>query len=206
MALATYDDLQTALANWLDRDDLTERIPEFIRLAEARIGRELRLHTIVSPFTVSSGESSSTLPEDCGELRYARHDSDTRDTPIILTTPYGLKQYRCLDAGTPEAAAVVNGNLVWNREADADYTLELIYFATLTPLSDSAPTNADLTDAPDLYLFGALAEAAPFLEHDERVTLWESKYRAALAAVNTARESAELGAAPITMALPVVFG
>jgi len=51
-----------------------------------------------------------------------------------------------------------------------------------------------------------LIEAAPFLEHDERIGVWEQKYRAALVALNAARESAELGAAPVTMALPVVFG
>lgn len=206
MAIDTYSTLQTAVANWLNRDDLTDRIPEFITLAEARIGREMRGRVIVSPFTASSGATSSTLPEDCGELRSIRHNSALYNCAIKLTTPYGLDNFRDLASGTPEAAAVVNGNLLWNRQLDADYTFELVYFAALTPLSDDAPTNADLTSAPDLYLFGALAEAAPFLEHDERAPLWESKYQAALSAVNTARESAELGAAPLTMALPVVFG
>ena len=39
----TYATLQTAVANWLDRSDLTDRIPEFIALAEARMNRSLRL-------------------------------------------------------------------------------------------------------------------------------------------------------------------
>lgn len=206
MAIGNYDELQDAIANWLDRDDLTARIPEFIALAEARIKRELRRRTIVSPFTVAEGDTSSPLPEDCGELRYARHNSASRNAPIKITTPLGLDRYRDLGAGIPSAAAVVNGNLLWNRESDGEYDLELIYFAALESLSDDAPTNAELTEAPDLYLFGALAEAAPFLEHDERVGLWESKYQAAVVALNASRESAELGAAPIEMALPVVFG
>lgn len=206
MAISNYSELQTAIANWLDRDDLTDRIPEFITLAEVRLGRELRKRTIVSPFTVTAGDTSSTLPEDCGELRYARHNSAFRNCAIKLTTPLGLDRFRDLGAGTPEAAAVVNGNLLWNRQADTSYELELIYFAALVPLSDAAATNADLTTAPDLYLFAALAEAAPFLEHDERVPLWESKYQAALVAVNASRESAEMGAGPVETTLPVVFG
>lgn len=37
MAISNYTELQTAVANWLDRDDLSARIPEFIGLCE--IGR-----------------------------------------------------------------------------------------------------------------------------------------------------------------------
>lgn len=206
MAISNFEELQDAVASWLDRDDLTARIPEFIALVEARIGRDLRRRTTVSPFTVSEGDTSTTLPEDCGELRYARHNSAIRNQAITLTTPLGLDRFRDLGAGTPTAAAIVNGNLLWNRQSDGDYDLELIYFAALVALSDAAPTNVELTEGPDLYLFGALAEAAPFLEHDERVGLWESKYQAALAALNASRESAEMGSAPMTMSLPVVFG
>lgn len=206
MAISTFDELQAAIANWLDRDDLTDRIPEFIALAEARIGRELRRRTIVSPFTISAGDTSSTLPEDCGELRYARHASASRNCPITFTTPYGLNRFRDLGAGVPEYAAIVNGNLLWNRESDGDYDLELIYFAALEPLSESAPTNADFSVAPDLYLYGALVEATPFLEHDERIMTWESKYQVALTTLNDSRERAELGAAPAVMTLPTVFG
>ena len=43
MAIGTYAELQTAVANWLDRDDLTDRIPEFIALAEAKMNRVLRI-------------------------------------------------------------------------------------------------------------------------------------------------------------------
>jgi len=208
VAIDDYSGLQDAVASWLNRDDveLLERIPDFIALAEVRIGREMRRRTIVSPFTVASGATSSTLPEDCGELRYIRHASAIRNGAIKLATPVGLDQYRELCSGPPEAAAVVNGNLLWNRQTDGSYDLELVYFAALTPLSDDAPTNGDLSDAPDIYLFGALSEAAPFLEHDERIATWEQKYQNALSLVNDARERAELGAAPMEMALPVVFG
>ena len=43
MAIGTYAELQTAVANWLDRDDLTDRIPEFIALAEAKMNRNQRI-------------------------------------------------------------------------------------------------------------------------------------------------------------------
>ena len=46
MAISTYTELQTAVANWLDRDDLTARIPEFIALTEARFNRLLRVRSM----------------------------------------------------------------------------------------------------------------------------------------------------------------
>ena len=41
MSLDTYSNLQTSIANFLARDDLTTNIPDFISLAEARMSREL---------------------------------------------------------------------------------------------------------------------------------------------------------------------
>ena len=43
MAINTYATLQPAVANWLDRSDLSDRIPEFIALGEPRMKRLLRL-------------------------------------------------------------------------------------------------------------------------------------------------------------------
>ena len=42
MAIGTYSELQTAVANWLTRADLTSRIPEAIAMAEAEFNDTLR--------------------------------------------------------------------------------------------------------------------------------------------------------------------
>ena len=46
MAINSYSTLQTAVSNWLDRDDLSDRIPEFISLAEATFNRVLRIRAM----------------------------------------------------------------------------------------------------------------------------------------------------------------
>ena len=43
MALGTYADLQTAIAAWVNRTDLTAVIPDFVTLAEERMNRHLRV-------------------------------------------------------------------------------------------------------------------------------------------------------------------
>ena len=43
MALSTYSELLSTVANYLNRDDLTTLIPTFITLTENRLNRELRV-------------------------------------------------------------------------------------------------------------------------------------------------------------------
>jgi hypothetical protein len=43
MAITTNAELESALAGWLDRSDLTARIPDFVTLCEARVNRKLRV-------------------------------------------------------------------------------------------------------------------------------------------------------------------
>ena len=42
MALTDYSSLKTSVASYLARSDLTTQIPDFIRLAEERLARDLR--------------------------------------------------------------------------------------------------------------------------------------------------------------------
>ncbi len=42
MALTYYTGLKTSIADFLNRDDLTSVIPDFVALAEAQINRDVR--------------------------------------------------------------------------------------------------------------------------------------------------------------------
>ena len=49
MALATYSDLKTSLANWLNRTDLTSEISgDFIVLAEKDFNSKLRVRKMIT--------------------------------------------------------------------------------------------------------------------------------------------------------------
>jgi hypothetical protein len=208
VAISTYDELKTAVANWLNRGDLTDRIPEFIALGEARITRELRRTTVTEPITLTSGSASISLPATAGELRYLRMNDGVYQFPLEITSPVAvadlLSSYGNV-SGIPKRAAVLEGELYLAPTANDDFTAEISYFEKLVPLSASAPTNDLLTDAPDLYLAAALVEAFLYLEYDERVAIWDAKYTDALDKLNAARERAEFAAAPAPVRLPVVF-
>ena len=52
-----------------------------------------------------------------------------------------------------------------------------MFYKNIDALSDSNTTEQMLTNNPDVYLYGALLEAEPFLMNDERVPLWERGVR-----------------------------
>lgn len=209
MALDTYANLQASVAAWLNRSDLAGAIPDFITLAEAQIKRRLRNWTVRNTAFAINAESTA-LPADCAELRSIRLVSGHPhlDTAIQITTPETLADRRAGLHGTPgrpRFASIINGQLVVAPTPDTAYTADIVYFSSLTPLSGTNATNAVLTAAPDLYLFGALKEAEPYMEHDERVPLWTAKFEAALTELDMQRERQEFGASLRPVRLPVVF-
>tara|TARA_R100001510_G_scaffold686_1_gene510 strand:- start:874 stop:1080 length:207 start_codon:yes stop_codon:yes gene_type:complete len=65
MAFDTFSNLKTAIANYLNRDDLTAFIGDFITLTESRLNRELRVREMISSDTSTttvSGTQSYSLP------------------------------------------------------------------------------------------------------------------------------------------------
>lgn len=213
MSISTYAELQTAGANWLGgRTDLTARIPEFISLAEAQIARDLRRFT--KRATISLTTDQNNLPSDCRELKSARlvTDSSSQDRPLIVTTIEELSVRRAQvgDApGRPLRVAIlndgVNQSLLTQPTPDGTYNCEIVYYQKLVPLSGSVTSNTVLVEAPDLYLFGLLKEAEPFLENDERVQMWEAKYAAALASLIAVRDREEWMASARPRPLSRVF-
>lgn len=204
MAITNYTELQTAVGNWLGRGDLTSRLPEFIALAEPKIRRRLRAAVKRSTPSATIGQLFITLASDVKEVRSLATSANPIYT-LRQVDPGQLARLSRTGTGRPVAYAVLDGKLYFDVTPDAAYAYVMTYLEAITPLSGGAPTNSVLTNSPDLYLYGTLAEAEPYLEHDERVPLWKEAFEAALTEENIYRESQELGASP-EMALPVTFG
>jgi hypothetical protein len=207
MAFSNYTELKASVAVWLNRSDLTAVIPDFIRLAEAHISRRLRRTTIRATVIVS--EAAYGLSADVAELRSIRLvTSETeKDLPITVCTQEILDAHRAAwsASGRPRYAAVVGGNLLLVPAPDQAYSLEMSYFPRLIPLTDSNLTNIVLTEAPDLYLYGALKASAPYLEHDERIPVWNAGFETALGELGIVREREEFNASLRPARLPRVF-
>ena len=64
MAITNYTQLQSSIASWLLRDDLTAVIPDFITLAEAQFNREIRNRKMIKRATATIDSQYSAVPSD----------------------------------------------------------------------------------------------------------------------------------------------
>ncbi len=201
MAISTFSELKTAVANWLDRSDLTDRIPEFIALAEARHRRDFkirRMETRVTANTIADTEFY-TLPDNYVAMRNIQLNTDTK-TALEYLTPEQMDRVRAgSTTGKPKAYSIMGNTFQLRPIPDAVYEIEMLYYKYFTALSDSNTTNDMLTHHPDLYLYGSLVEAEPYLNNDKRVQTWAGFYdRAKNDLITTNERDRHSGVAPTT--------
>ena len=71
----------------------------------------------------------------------------------------------------------------------------LTYYQKIPSLSDRQPSNWLYAKAPDLYLYSALLEAAPYLRDDDRMQMWGQARAQVFAAI---QEESERSMRPTT--------
>ena len=183
MAIGTYDELKTAVANWLDRNDLTDRIPEFIALAEARMNRVLRLRMMESKYTASTVASQRNYALPTGYIQMRNFQINTSPvTPLQYVSPEIYDRlWGGSTGGTPQFYTIITNEIQLGPVPGSVLTLEMLFYKKITALSGTNTTEQMLTDNPDIYLYGALLEAEPFIMNDERVVLWAKGFAQAVA-------------------------
>ena len=201
MAISTYSELKTAIANWLDRSDLTDVIPDIIALAETRHKRDFkirRMETRVTANTIADTEYY-TLPDDYIAMRNIKLNTDTK-TPLEFLTPEIMDRLQAgSSVGKPKAYSIKGNTIQLRPIPDGVYEIEIAYYKTFTALSDSNTTNDMLTHHPDAYLYGALVEAEPYLQNDKRLQVWAGLYdRAKEDIIKSNERDRHSGTAPVT--------
>ena len=176
MAIANYSQLQTAVANWLDRDDLTDRIPEFIALAEARFNRVLRLRSMETKQTASTvaAQRNYALPTNYIQMRNFQINTSPITTLSYVTPEIYDRLWGGSTGGTPKFYTIVGDEISLGPIPGSVMTLEMLFYKRFDALTDVAPTNWLITYAPDIYLYASMLEAEPFIMNDERVSLWST--------------------------------
>ena len=208
MALDTYSNLKTTIANYLNRSDLTANLGDFIILTEARLNRELRVREMVNTdtsITTASGTQSYSLPSGYLEATTVIYQSDPFCTlRFISNTDFYNKYNTSQSKGKPTFFTIVGDKILLGVTPDSSTTLQINYYKTLTTLSDSNATNTILTNYPELYLYGSLAEAAPFIMQDERINTWGNLYKEALKNANETSSRGSTTSSPLQMSTPQV--
>ena len=174
MAISNYTELKTAVANWLDRDDLTDRIPEFIALAEARFNRVLRLRSMEVKYTANTvaGQRNLALPASYIQMRNFQVNTNPLTTLSYVTPEIYDRLWGGSTQGTPKFYTILADEVSLGPIPASAQEVEMLFYKKFDNLSGSVATNWMITNAPDIYLYGSMLEAEPFIMNDERVPLW----------------------------------
>lgn len=188
MSIANYSELQTAIAGWLKRSDLTARIPDFIRLAEIRMKSVADIRVLETTIDLVTTAGSATIPTPADfkspiALWIADINPQEQLTQLLVQSmPFNATpnrpQYWCIDDHT----------IRFQCPANSTYPIKFRY-SQLFELSVANPTNYMLDDYPDVYLFGALAEAGDYMFDNKNGQKWNDKFLDAVQRCNNQESS-----------------
>jgi hypothetical protein len=186
MAFSTYNELKTSIANWADRDDLTSFIPDFIALTEARFNRALRLRSMEQSqiATTVPSQSNYALPTNYLQMREFRLNQE----PTISLRYVSPEIYEAwnLGSGTPKFYTIIANEIRIGPTPDGEYEMEMLFWRKFPSLTQAAPSNWMLENAPDVYLYGSLLELEPFIQNDARIQIWGLGYSTAINDIQSA--------------------
>lgn len=183
--ITNYSTLQSTIADYLNRQDLTAQIPTFIQLAEADMNTRLRCREMIVRATTTNDDEFVRLPLDFLEsINLQLTDGQSPLRFVTLDEADIINKRQTYNA--PTFYSLMNGaiELVPPPATGADVEIEMVYYGKITALSTENTSNWLLLKAPDVYLYGALVHAAPFLMDDQRISVFGSFYSQRIEALN----------------------
>ena len=201
MALSTYAELQTSIANWLNRSDLsTEITGDFIVLTEKDINSKLRIRKMISETSITIDAETEDLPTGFLQVRdFFITEGGTKHS-LTYMTPVQMDQIKgSSTSGMPEVYTILGDKFRFAPTPASSYTATLNFYKEFDPLSDSNTTNYILANHPAIYLYGSLYHAANFLGGVEpaRLQQWQGMYTTALERLERNDREDQYGNAPL---------
>lgn len=233
MALSTYDELVQAVLGWLNREgetDLEARVPDWIVLCEARIRRQQewfrQIYSLANagvPLAITA--YPMILPAYVREVTTMWNANALTHGEIEILTPSAWRGYVTINPslGTAPRKAIIVPQMdrflqdtaagaaqgpflfLWPQPpVDGSLSVDFEFIRDVDPISPTA-VNGLFLRHPDLYLYGTLVESAPYLQHDERLPLWDGRFEQAVKEINIERERAQFAASRKRPTLPRKF-
>ena len=207
ITISDYTSLQTAIIEYLARDQdttLIARIPTFIQLLEAKMNRDLFVRQMEqrSTATITAGVTDSEfilLPSDFQSMRRVRLSSVTGKPHLDFKSGTQLDEFRTSSGNVtnqPLFFTIFGSEMEICPTPDQNYTIEMVYRQNIPALALNS-SNWLLTLAPDLYLYGALLESAPYIKEDDRIQTWALGLKTALDSLNSLGMTSTFNAGPM---------
>lgn len=183
-----YADLLEDVSDTLDRDDVEERLPRWLKLVEARLNRLLD-DPDMEVSTTLTGDGVS-LPADFGAMVSI---GTAYNQPL---KPMSNEEYAAiLPASGTSRHYTIRERKVYYVPGSANVTL--VYRRTIPPLTETDDTNWLLDRAPDLYFYGVLLQATAWDADTEQARGWKVLFDEAIEELRADGAKRKWGAGPI---------
>jgi len=205
MALSTYSELKSAIANWLNRSDLTSEIAnDFIKLTEADFNSKLRIRQMEQIDSITINAETVAVPTGFIAVKsFYVLQSSTKFNLEFITHSNLFKIRGSSTTGLPRVFTIESDNTSESFRfapiPDSSYTGYIHYYKAFAALSDANTSNYILTNHPSIYLYGSLFHAANFLGGIEpnQLSQWINMYATALERCEDNDKSDSYGSAPV---------
>ena len=205
MALSTYAELKTGIANWLNRTDLTDEISDdFIKLTEADFNAKLRIRAMEQIDSITIDSETETVPTGFISVRSFYILLSSNKYPLEYITPHNMFEIRGGSrSGRPRAYTIESDDETetfrFGPSPDTSYTGYLSYYKAISALSSSNTSNWMLANHPAVYLYGSLFHATNFLGgiDPQQAQNWLAMYSTAMERCENNDKQDSYGGAPV---------
>lgn len=205
MTITSYATLQSEIASWLNRDDLSSIIPTFIQFVEADVNSRLRHQKMVIRAQATSNQEYVQLPSDWLEAINI-HIIDGAQPLSYVTLDQADRINKQQIITKPSFFSIMDNALEIVPAPGSNIDIEMIYYGKIPALSNTNTSNWLLVKAPDLYLYGSLVHAAPYLLDDQRVGMFANMYNSRLESLALESDKAVHSGSPLVARTRKTYG
>lgn len=195
MAITNSGELETAVQDWLDRNDITGYAADYVTLAQGYLNMRLRCRQMVTTGTLSPTSGVFTLPSDYLQYRSIVEDASDRRSLEFITLDEAEEIYPDRPSGLGIHFTILGSDLRVYPTISND--IILTYYAKLGAFSQDSDTDWLLTAYPHIYLLGAKAFAYDFIDQGNRMAESFARLEAEIDQLNGQDMAAEFASAPL---------
>lgn len=198
MSLSNYDELVKEIQDWGHRDDLSVKIPDFIKMSEIEM-----YNNQVEPLAIRDMETIQTVLSSTGKYISLPTNYESMRS-IRFTNPSGGElRYQSPEqmkrqpyTGKPLFFTIVGNEIELDRVPDSDYEVEMQIFTRPDDLSEINQTNTVLDKFSTIYLYGALVQFFAYAQDDQQAGKYNELFINAIKGANKSQKKGRFGPAP----------
>lgn len=190
MAITDYLSLKKEVSDWTHMNgELDDKFDTFLQLCEVEIyanpDEPLCMVSLDLLYTTTLSTTSRfiDLPPGMNSQKKLSISIDDYNYEIQYQTVSNIVTQDAL-SGIPNFFTISNNQIEFNMIPDKEYTVNINYLGTDTPLTSTDTTNAILAKYPNIYLNGCLSQAFSYTQEDQQASKYSQYFMQAIKFAN----------------------